>query len=137
MPRLDAAGIDAFLAAHFPVARGTHNTIEEIGEAHVRVRRPFDPRFVRPGGTLSGPTLMGLADTTMYFLVLSQIGRDAVTQDLNIQFLRRPAQVDLIGEARLLKLGRRTIVGDILLYSDGEPRPVAHATATYAILDAP
>jgi uncharacterized protein (TIGR00369 family) len=92
---------------------------------------------VRPGGTLSGPTLMGLADTTMYFLVLSQIGRDAVTQDLNIHFLRRPAQVDLIAEARLLKLGRRSIVGDVLLYSDGERRPVAHATSTYAILDAP
>jgi uncharacterized protein (TIGR00369 family) len=78
---------------------------------------------------------MALADTAVWVAVLSVVGRVAmtVTVDLNIHFLRPAAPVDVVAEARLLKIGRRLAVGDVLMYSDGDPEPVAHATVTYAI----
>ena len=131
MPRLSADGIRAYLARHFPGATDW-TTIEEVADDRVRVRMPFRREFLRPGGTQSGPTLMALADTAMYFLVLSHIGeRDALTSSLEIHFLRRPPPNDLVAEARLLKLGRRSAVGAVELTVDGTL--VAHATVTYAI----
>lgn len=134
MPRMTADDIDRFLAEHFPSARGWA-TIEELTDARARLRIRYDAQQLRPGGTLSGPTLMTLADTAMYFLVLANIGPVllTVTSSLNINFLRRPAPRDLVAEATLLKLGRRLAVGDVRLFSDGESDPVAQATVTYAI----
>jgi acyl-coenzyme A thioesterase PaaI-like protein len=101
------------------------------------VRLPYRAQYLRPGGTVAGPMLMGLADFAMYVAVLSAIGRVelAVTTNLTCNFLRRPKPVDVVGDARLLKLGRRLAYGEVSLYSDGEQAngPVAHVTATYSI----
>jgi uncharacterized protein (TIGR00369 family) len=100
---------------------------------------PFNERQLRPGGTLSGPTMMDLADAAMYASVLAEHGalEMAVTENLNINFLRRPAPRDLIAVAEPLKSGRRSMVLDVRIYSPGEPGGedalVAHATGTYAL----
>jgi uncharacterized protein (TIGR00369 family) len=90
---------------------------------------------VRPGGTISGPTMMALADFAMYVAVLAAIGPVplAVTINLNINFLRKPAPRDLVAEARLLKLGKRLAMGEITICSEGQSGPVAHVTSTYSI----
>lgn len=108
---------------------------EHIGHGEARVRLPFDEAHIRPGGTISGPAMMALADFAMYAAVLGMIGpvELAVTTSLNINFLRKPGTVDLVAKARILKLGKRLAVGEITLESDGEDGPVAHATATYSI----
>jgi uncharacterized protein (TIGR00369 family) len=131
--RMTADDIETFLAEHF--AHATFGKIEELTDEGLRMRVPFRPEYLRPGGTLSGPVLMGAADTAMYLLILSQIGPVAlaVTTSLDIHFLRRPAARDLLVDARLLKLGRRLAVGDVLLRVDGEREPVAQANVTYSI----
>jgi uncharacterized protein (TIGR00369 family) len=134
MPKLTIPQIEEFLEEHFPAINRLF-TIEEIGDTHVRVRMGKSVVSLRPGGTISGPTLMTLADTAMYILVLAISGIEghAVTTNLNINFLRKPKPVDVIGEVRLLKSGARLIVGDVTMYSDGEKTAVAHATVTYSI----
>ena len=134
MPKLTIPQIEEFLEEHFPAINRLF-TIEEIGDTHVRVRMGKSAVNLRPGGTISGPTLMTLADTAMYILVLAISGIEghAVTTNLNINFLRKPKPVDVIGEVRLLKSGARLVVGDVTMYSDGEKKPVAHATVTYSI----
>jgi uncharacterized protein (TIGR00369 family) len=108
---------------------------EAIGHGTATVRMPFDETFVRPGGTISGPALMSLTDYGMYAALMGAIGRVelAVTTNLNINFLRKPASADVLAECRVIKLGRTLAVLDVTLYSDGDDRPVAHATGTYAI----
>ena len=133
---LSASEVDALLArefAHGGSAAG--NVIEEVWHGGCRVRRTFNPRSLRPGGTISGPTMMGLTDFAMYVAILASIGPVtlAVTTNLNINFLRKPAQRDLIAEVKLIKLGKRLAVGDVAIYSDGEENMVAHATSTYSI----
>ena len=109
--------------------------IERLEQSAIRVRLPFHADHLRPGGTLSGPTLMGLADRATYLLVLAMIGPVAlaVTTSLNINFLSKPQPRDLIADARLLKLGRRLAVAEVTLRSDGDETVVAHATVTYSI----
>jgi uncharacterized protein (TIGR00369 family) len=111
--------------------------LESITEAGVYMRARYDERFLRPGGTVSGPVMMALADASMYALVLSRIGAVelAVTTNLNINFLRKPLPGDVIAFARMLKLGKRLAVGDVILYSDGESaeNAVAHVTSSYSI----
>jgi uncharacterized protein (TIGR00369 family) len=111
------------------------NVIEDAWHRGCRVRRRFSARSLRPGGTISGPTMMALTDFAMYVAILASIGPVplAVTTNLNINFLRKPAQRDLIAEAKLIKLGKRLAVGDVAIYSDGEDEMVAHATSTYSI----
>lgn len=135
MTRMSAAELDEFLHREFPQIDEHRFRIEEVGARFARVRLPFAERYLRPGGTVSGPTLMTLADTAMYVAVLAAIGPVplAVTTNLSINFLRRPRPADLVAEARLLKLGKRLAVGDVALYSDGEPDMVAHATLTYSL----
>jgi uncharacterized protein (TIGR00369 family) len=112
-----------------------HVRIESIDAGSARARFVVEKKHLRPGNTVSGPTLMGLADVTMYAALLGEIGLVplAVTTSLNINFLRKPAQKDVIGEARLLKVGKRLAVGEVALYSEGETEPVAHVTCTYSI----
>jgi uncharacterized protein (TIGR00369 family) len=109
--------------------------IEALDGGRVRARLPFHEDYLRPGGTISGPVLMGLADLAMYAVVLSLIGpvELAVTTSLNCNFLRRPRAGDVIADGRILKLGKRLAVGEVALYSDGDPEMVAHVTATYSI----
>ena len=118
-----------------PFAAALAPEIIAMGDGRAKVRMPFKADFLRPGGTISGPMLMGLADLAMYAVVLSAVGRVelAVTTNLNINFLRKPAAVDVIAEARMLKLGKRLAVGEVELFSEGDPDMVAHVTATYSI----
>ncbi|HEU5444137.1 MAG TPA: PaaI family thioesterase [Pseudolabrys sp.] len=136
-PAMDAEAIGNFLHKVFPQAvyPGCGLIIERVDYADVRVRRHFQENHIRPGGTISGPTMMELADFAMYVAVFSAIGPQplAVTTNLNINFLRKPAQADLIAEARLMKVGKRLAVGEVTIYSDGSSDVVAHVTSTYSI----
>jgi uncharacterized protein (TIGR00369 family) len=123
---------EVFPQAFYP---GCGLTIERVDYADIRVRRHFHDDYLRPGGTISGPTMMELADFAMYVAVFSAIGPQplAVTTNLNINFLRKPTGADLIAEARLMKVGKRLTVGEVTIYSDGLAEPVAHVTSTYSI----
>ena len=133
-PVLDAEQIMEFLDEVFPEARGFGLEIERIGDGEIATRLPFSERFLRPGRTISGPTLMTLGDTTAFFLILAMVGPVgmAVTTHANFTFLRRPLAADLFAHAKLLKLGRLTVV-ECHIRTDGDPNPVAHATITYAL----
>ena len=115
--------------------RESGNIIEDAWHGGCRIRRAFNERSLRPGGTISGPTMMAMTDFAMYVAILASVGPVplAVTTSLNINFLRKPAQRDLLAEARLIKLGKRLAVGEVEIYSDGDDEMVAHATATYSI----
>ncbi len=134
-PIMSATELEAFAQTNFPQMDGFGFRIEEVEARLLRIRLLYHSRHLRPGGTISGPAMMTLADTAMYFAVLSMIGPVAlaVTTNLNINFLRKPAPADVIAECRLLKLGARLAVGDVLMFSDGESEPVAQATVTYSI----
>jgi uncharacterized protein (TIGR00369 family) len=131
-------GLRDYLMQIFPQIWGSGTyEIEKIGPLSARVRLIFHPDHLRPGGTISGPSLFALADLALYVAILAQIGRVplAVTTSLTINFLRKPAQRDVVGEARLMKLGKRLAVGEVALHSVGEAALVAHATGTYSIPD--
>jgi uncharacterized protein (TIGR00369 family) len=134
---MDVASVEAFLEAEFPQLHhgGRTVTVEAVGPLTARLRLHSDPRHLRPGGTVSGPSLFMLADVGLYVAILAQIGPVAlaVTTNLNINFLRKPPQGDVIAEIRLLKLGKRLAVGEATLYAEGDDDPVAHAVGTYSI----
>ena len=135
MTTLTADEVAAYIAEVFPQTASLALRIEALGAETIRVRMPVREEHLRPGGTVSGPTLVWLADCAMYMLVLSRIGRVplAVTTNLNLDFLRRPSAPSLTAEGRLLKLGKRMAVGDVLLYAEGVDAPVARASLTYSI----
>jgi uncharacterized protein (TIGR00369 family) len=134
---LTVGELEERLAAEFPEAffPGSGLTILEADNGRARVRLVPPARSTRPGGTVSGPTLMMLADVSMYVAVLAAIGWVplAVTTSLNINFLRKPAPGALVADCALLKLGKRLAVGAVEISSEGERAPVAHATSTYSI----
>ncbi len=135
--KMSVAELEQFLRAEFPQTFGSGDTtIEQADGETCRMRQRYGDHMLRPGGTISGPTLMALADCTMYIALLSAIGPVAlaVTTNLSINFLRKgvPGH-DVIAEARLLKLGKRLAVGEVLLFSGAAPEPIAHVTTTYAI----
>jgi uncharacterized protein (TIGR00369 family) len=107
----------------------------EIGHGSARMRVPFRTGLLRPGGTVGGPILMGLADVALYAALLGAIGpvELAVTTNLNTNFLRKPGPAAVLAEAKLLKLGKRLAVGEVALYTEGDPDMVAHVTGTYSI----
>jgi uncharacterized protein (TIGR00369 family) len=110
--------------------------VQDIGYGTARILLPASENILRPGGTVSGPAMMGLADAIMYAAILGQIGRveQAVTTNLNCNFLRRPKPTDIVGVGRLLKVGRRLAMGEVTMFTVGEEdAAVAHVTATYAI----
>lgn len=137
LPLMSRDEVVALLEREFPQLRydGRPIHIEEVGPLSSRLRMEYHERHLRPGGTLSGPAMMGLADFALYVAVLANVGPEplAVTTSLAFNFLRRPAPKDLVAECRLIKLGRRLAVGEILLRSAGEPDLVCHATGTYSI----
>ena len=128
--------LNEFLGAAFPGAPRSYR-VERVDDDGVRMRIPYDASQLRPGGTLSGPTMMALADSAAWMVTLSRIGPVAlaVTSNLTIQFLTKPQPADLLAHARLLRLGRRQSVSEVQMWSEGsDPNaPVAHATVTYAI----
>ncbi|MDF1727703.1 MAG: PaaI family thioesterase [Sulfitobacter sp.] len=110
--------------------------VDHVGEGEVTMRLLTQERHLRPGGTVSGPSMFGLADVAAYLVTLSQIGPQAlaVTTNCSIDFMRKPvADVPLIAHARLLKLGKLLSVTDVLIHSEGMEAPVARASLTYAI----
>jgi len=136
MPAMTPEELHRFLEEHFPQAAHLDLRIEHLDDTTIRVRLPADERHLRPGGTISGSTLMWLVDCGFYFLLLGRLGPRAtlaVTTNLNINFMRKPEPTDLIGEGRLMKLGRTLAVGDFTIRSDGSDEPVAHATLTYSL----
>src|SRR6187431_1013097 len=135
--KMGVAELEKFLREEFPQAFSDGDiTIESADGETCLLRRRYDERMLRPGGTVSGPTLMAMADLAMYVVLLSAIGPVglAVTTNLNINFLAKaPAGHDLIAEGRLMKLGKRLAVGEITLFSAAGSDPVAHVTSTYSI----
>jgi uncharacterized protein (TIGR00369 family) len=138
-PAMTAEAIEDLLRREFPQAffEGCGLSLERVHYADVRVRRAYHEDHLRPGGTISGPTMMELADFAMYVAVFSAIGPQplAVTTNLSINFLRKPAPTDLLADAKLLKVGKRLVVGEVAIYSDGMDEPVAHVTSTYSVPD--
>jgi len=125
----------AFLDREFPQVVGEF-AIEEVAENRIRTRLLVGERHLRPGGTVSGPSIFALADVSVYLAVMAMIGPQglAVTTGASIDFMRKPvAGRDLIAECRLLKLGRVLAVGEVLLFSEGNDAPVARASLTYSI----
>lgn len=127
--------LERFIAEVFPQVEGDF-VIEDLGEMRIRVRLATSDKHLRPGGTVSGPSMFALADVAVYMAVLAMIGPQAlaVTTNCSIDFMRKPeAGKDLIAECRLLKLGRVLAVGEVLMFSDGGEAPVARASLTYSI----
>ena len=127
------AEIVKFMATDFPQS---NSIIEATGNRGATVRHHIGVNELRPGGTVSGPVMMAVADVALYAAILGEIGIVplAVTTNLNINFLRKPsADRDIVGVCKLIKVGRSLVTGDVYLYSEGDDRPVAHAVGTYSI----
>jgi uncharacterized protein (TIGR00369 family) len=134
MPRMNAEELHRFIEEQLPQGRWSYR-IQELGEDSIVVRLPFSDDFLRPGGTISGPVLMALADCGAYFLILAMIGPVAlaVTTSLNINFMRRPVPDDMIARAKMLKLGRQLAVVEVYLEAAATGVLVAQASVTYSI----
>ncbi len=125
--------ISAFLAKEFPQNKCT---LEAVGGKSATVRHQVGPNELRPGGTVSGPVLMTVADVALYVAILGEIGIVplAVTTSLTINFMRKPsADRAVVGVCTLMKLGKSLAVGEVSLYSEGIEAPVAHVVGTYSI----
>jgi len=133
--RITIAEFERLARDELPLVAEHGIRIERLEAGHVIARMACGARALRPGGTVSGPAMVALADVAMYAVVLGLIGPVAlaVTTNLTANFLHRPRAADLIAEARILKLGKRLAVGEVTLTSAGDDRPVAHVTATYSI----
>ncbi len=134
-PKLSVSEVQDFLTREFPQMADDF-VVDDIGPKTARIRMSPAERHLRPGGTISGPTLFSLADCGVYLAIIAMIGPQAlsVTTNASIDFMRKPeAGRDLIAEVRLLKLGRVLVVGDVLIHSDGMDEAVARATLTYSI----
>jgi uncharacterized protein (TIGR00369 family) len=133
-----AADVTDLIDQHFPhVHEGSGRLIiESVGENAATVRMQADPSMIRPGGTVSGPSMFKLADLAIYAAVLARLGPngiEAVTTSMTMNFLRRPAPGDLVARVRVLKFGRRLVVAEVTMTSGDAPEIVAHATGTYAV----
>ena len=133
MSKVSVDDFNRILHAELPSAAecGIHARGIDAGEAEMLL--PYSEKSLRPGGTIAGPFMMLLADVCMYAVVLSLVGeiKLAVTTSLNINFLRKPGQCDLLARGSIIKLGKRLAVIEVSIYSDDEI--VAHATGTYSI----
>ncbi|MEO0913278.1 MAG: PaaI family thioesterase [Pseudomonadota bacterium] len=132
--KLTAHELHAFLEEVFPQLGGRIRAVD-VKPGTLTAEMRAAEQDLRPGGTVSGPAMFTLADCAFYMAVLSVIGKEAltVTTSCSINFLRKPAPGSLFADARILKLGKRLAVGDVLIYSDAPARPVAQASLTYAI----
>ena len=133
--QMDVTALNGFLTSAFEQVADDFEILE-VGEETLRVKLVVAPKHLRPGGTVSGPSMFALADVAAYLMTLARIGPQAlaVTTGCSMDFMRKPAAgVDLVAETRLLKLGRTLSVCDILLFSEGKTEPVARASMTYSI----
>jgi uncharacterized protein (TIGR00369 family) len=135
---LNVKRVEELIDARFPQIHsgGRNLVVEEVGFRTARVRMKANPRHIRPGGTISGPSMFSLADFSVYVAVIATLGErgiDAVTSNLNINFLAKPEPADMTADVKLIRLGRRLAVGEVELYSEGGSDMVAHAIATYAL----
>jgi acyl-coenzyme A thioesterase PaaI-like protein len=122
-----------FLKSEFPQ---TKCSVDKVGNRRATVRHKVGREELRPGGTVSGPVMMAAADVALYVAILGEIGLVAlaVTTNLTINFLRKPSsKKDIICKCSLIKVGKTLVVGEVLLYSDGEAEPVAHVVGTYSV----
>ena len=134
-PLLSADELTDHLHTAFPGAEVEDRMrVDEVTDTSIRIRMRIDAGNLRPGATVSGPTVFTLVDTVAWLVTLARLGpgRDAVTSSVSIHYLRRPEQADLVGEGRLLRMGRRFSVTDVIVFSEGVADPVAQATVTYA-----
>jgi len=133
--KMNQAALTEFMVSHFPQVAEDF-AVEDVKPGEITIRMHISDRNLRPGGTVSGPSMFALADVSMYLAILALIGPEAlaVTTNCSIDFMRKPrAGADLIGTARVLKLGKALAVGDVLIHSDGMDPPVARAGLTYSI----
>ena len=132
--KMTVGEIHELIEREFPQVRGQFELLEILDDG-ARVRMRVDESHLRPGGTVSGPSLFALADCAFYLATLAFIGPKtlAVTTSCSIDFMRKPAPGDLIARARILKLGRALCVGDVMIHAEGNPAPVARASLTYSI----
>lgn len=136
MTKISQVQFEKLLCEEVPFAQDMGLVVERVAADRVVMRAPFRVQSLRPGGTISGPTMMGLADAALYALVLANVGLQplAMTTSLHFNFLRKPPSSDLLAEARPLKVGRRLVVGEIALGSVDAPNTlIAHATGTYSV----
>lgn len=133
--KVSAAELAEMARENVPIVGMLAMQVESVQAGAVTIRVPYRDEFVRPGGTVSGPVMMTVADFAMYGVVLSLIGRVelAVTTNLSINFLRRPPPGDVLAKARILKLGKRLAVGEVYLHGGDDEDLVAHVTSTYSI----
>lgn len=133
--KMTAEELDTFMHREFPQVAADF-AIDRLAPMEIDLRLKVDNRHLRPGGTVSGPSMFSLADCAIYLATLAMIGPQglAVTTNGSIDFMRKPAAgKDIVAKCRLLKLGRVLAVGDVLLMSDGMDQPVARASMTYSI----
>ncbi len=131
MVSLDAMA--AFLLREFPQ---NQSTVTALGHGFATIRQHIGPAQLRPGGTVSGPVMMAVADVALYVAILGAIGLVplTVTTNLSINFLRKPSsERDILGVCKIIKLGKSLAVGEVAIYSEGIDEPVAHAVGTYSI----
>jgi uncharacterized protein (TIGR00369 family) len=134
---MDREQIVAFMTEGF--GRPFTWPIERLDDTGLRLVKPGDAGDLRPGGTISGPTVMTLADSAAYMVLVSRIGPQAlaVTTNLNCDFIRRPQPGELVADASVLKVGRTLALIDVLIYSrleDGSlTKVVARASVTYSL----
>jgi len=135
LPEITAEEFNRILEQEIPFAHEVGMRADDIGEGTAVLRMPTSARQLRPGGTVSGPAMMALADAAMYAALLGRIGpvKLAVTTSFNANFLHRPEPADLIAEASVLKLGKRLAVIEVTVRSEGFDAAVAHMTGTYSI----
>lgn len=133
-PLMSKIDLENFLEKEFPQVSNNFKILNTKPNSLSMLMHISD-EHLRPGGTVSGPTMFLLADVSFYLATLSMIGPKSltVTTNCSINFLRKPNEKNLISEARILKLGKTLSVGDVLIYSEDIDKPVAHASLTYSI----
>ena len=125
--------IEDFMRTEFPQAKCI---VEAVGDQSATLRQAIGFDELRPGGTVSGPVLMTVADCALYVAILGEIGLVSltVTTSLTINFMRKPSSTkDIIAKCNLLKVGKSLVVGEVSLYSEGDEKAVAHVVGTYSI----
>lgn len=133
MSRVTTEKFNEIIKIELPSAAETGIYLRHIEAGMAELVLPYNVKSLRPGGTIAGPFMMMLADVCMFAVVLSLLGeiKLAVTTSLNINFLRKPSECDLVARGNIIKLGKRLAVVEVSIYSEEDI--VAHATGTYSI----
>jgi uncharacterized protein (TIGR00369 family) len=132
--QLGADELNALMVRAFPTTSRDYGPVKHVEAGRISVVQPFNPGMLRPGDLVSGPTLMSIADTAAYTLIMAHVGPElmTVTSSLTINFLRGAKKGDVHADGELLSLGRRMAVCDIRLWTESPDRLAAQATVTYA-----